>query len=216
MHSFRSKTHILGNFTPFRFSTTSVWFRTTYFTSKTRVLGGFTPFRRRTDPLWKSVLGALNARVYASETISCFVAMNMPNPLFQSKTHVLVGSMPFRSRTWHIAKTGIKAHLMHEFMPLQPFLVFLHQTCPIHYFKSKIQVLDGFAPFFCRTRPAAKISIGVHLKHEFVPRKPFLVWSQQKCSIHNFKSKTHVYNSAWYLNALLHSFWRQLMSVINI
>jgi len=38
-------------------------------------------------------------QVYASETISCFVATNMPNPLFQSKTHVLGGSMPFRSRT---------------------------------------------------------------------------------------------------------------------
>ena len=34
-------------------------------------------------------------------------------------------------------------------------------------------VLDGFAPFRCRTGPAAKISIGVHLMHEFVPRKPF-------------------------------------------
>src|SRR6185312_6540447 len=41
MHSFRSKTHILGIFTPFRCSTTSIWFRTTYFTSKIRVLGGF-------------------------------------------------------------------------------------------------------------------------------------------------------------------------------
>ena len=81
------------------------------------------------DPLWKSVSGALNARVYASETISCFVATNMPNPLFQSKTHVLGGSMPFRSRTWHVAKIGIKAHLMHEFVPLEPFHVFLQQTC---------------------------------------------------------------------------------------
>ena len=51
------------------------------------------------EPLRKSVSGALNARVYASKTISCFVAMNMPNPLFQSKTQVLGGSMPFRSRT---------------------------------------------------------------------------------------------------------------------
>ena len=75
------------------------------------------------NPLWKSVSGALNARVYASGTISCFVALNMPNLLFQSKTHVLGGSMPFRSRTWHIAKTGIEEHLMHEFMPLEPFLV---------------------------------------------------------------------------------------------
>jgi len=163
------------------------------------------------DPLWKSVSGASNARVYASETISCLVTMNMPNPLFQSKTHVLGGSMPFRSGTWHVAKTGIEAHLMHEFMPLELFLVFLQQICPIHYFSSKTLVLDGSVPFHCRSRPAAKISIGVHLKHEFVPRKPFLVWSQRTCSIDNFRSKTHVYNYAWYLIALLHSFWRQLM-----
>ena len=51
------------------------------------------------DPLLKLVSGALDARVYASKTISCFVAMNMPNPLFQSKTQVLGGSMPFRSHT---------------------------------------------------------------------------------------------------------------------
>ena len=117
---------------------------------------------------------------------------------FRSKTHVLGGSRPFRSRTWHVAKTGIKAHLMHEFVPLEPFHVCLQQTCPLHYFRSKTQVLDGFVPFCCRTRPTAKISIGVHLKHEFVPQKPFLVWSQRTCSIHNFRSKNHVYNSAWY------------------
>jgi hypothetical protein len=51
------------------------------------------------DPLLKLVSGALDARVYASKTISCFVATNMPNPLFQSKTHVLGASMPFHSRT---------------------------------------------------------------------------------------------------------------------
>ena len=159
MHSFRYKYHIFGIFTPFWCSTTSIWFRTTYFMSKIRV---------------KSVSGALNARVYASGTISCFVPTNMPNPLFQSKTHVLGGSMTFRSRTWHVAETGIEVHLMHEFMPLEPFLVFfLQQTCPIHYFRSKTHVLDGFMPFCCPTRPVAKICIGVHLMHEFVPRKPF-------------------------------------------
>ena len=95
---------------------------------------------------------------------------------------------------------------MHEFVPLEPFLVFLQQTCPIHYIQSKTHVLDGFVPFCCRTGLAVKISIGVHLKLEFVPRKPFLVWSQRTFSIHNFRSKTHVYNSTLYLNALLSSF----------
>jgi hypothetical protein len=65
---------------------------------------------------------------------------------------------------------------MHEFMPLEPFLVFLQQRCPIHYFGSKTQVLDGFAPFCCRTRPVVKISIVVHLKHEFLPQEPFLAF----------------------------------------
>ena len=110
------------------------------------------------------------------------------------------------------AKTGIEAHLIHEFMPLELFLVFfLQQTCPFHFFRSKTHVLDGFSPFHCRTWPVTKICIRVQLLHEFMPPKPFLVWSQRTCSIHKFRSKTHVYNSAWYFNALLHSFWWQLM-----
>ena len=63
---------------------------------------------------------------------------------------------------------------MHEFVPLEPFLIFLQQSCAIHYFQSKTHVFDGFMPFCCCTRPAAKITIGVHLKHEFVPENYFL------------------------------------------
>jgi hypothetical protein len=148
------------------------------------------------DPLWKSVSGAFNAWVYASESISCFSQRTCAIHYFKSKTHVLGGSKPFRSRTWYVAKIGIELHLMHEFMPLEPFL-FLQQTSPFHYFRSKTHVLDGFAPIRCRTWPVAKICIGVHLMLEFMPPKPFLVWSQWTCSIHNFRSKNHVYNSAW-------------------
>ena len=68
---------------------------------------------------------------------------------------------------------------------------FLQQTCPIHYFRSKTQVLDDFMPFYCRTRPAAKISIGVHLKHEFVPRKPFL-----------FSRNEHAQSTTWGLKLM--------------
>ena len=133
------------------------------------------PFVAAPGPLWKSVSGAFNARVYASETISFFSQRTCVIHYFMSKTHVLGGSNPFRSRTWYVAKTGIEVHLMHEFMPLEPFLGFLQQTCPINYFRSKTYVLGGFAPFCCCTGPVAKISIRVHLKHEFVPPKPFLV-----------------------------------------
>ena len=76
------------------------------------------------EQLRKLVSAAYKARVYASGTVSCFVTSNKPNPLFQSKTHVLGGSMPFRSCTWHVEKTGIEVHLMHEFMPPEPFIVF--------------------------------------------------------------------------------------------
>ena len=157
MHSFRSQTHILDIFTPFRYSTTSLWFRTTYFTSKTRVSGGFTPFRCRTWPIVKFSIGCIKCTSLWLRNQFLFVASNMPNPLFQTKTHVLGGSMPFHSRTWHVAKTGIEAHLMHEFMPLDLFLVFLQQTCPIHSFSYKTLVLDGSAPFHCAPVPLRKL-----------------------------------------------------------
>ena len=62
-----------------------------------------------------------------------------------------------------LAKIGIEVHLMHEFLPLELFLVFQHRTCPIHYFRSKTHVFEGFAQFRRRTRPVAETSIGVHL-----------------------------------------------------
>src|SRR6185369_4274808 len=99
MHSFRSKTHILGIFTPFRCSTTSFGFAPHTLRLKLVFQVVSRHFVAALEPLRKFVSGALNARVYASKTISCFVATNMPNPLFQPKTHVLGGSLPFRSRT---------------------------------------------------------------------------------------------------------------------
>ena len=62
-----------------------------------------------------------------------------------------------------LAKTGIEVHLIHEFMPPEPFLVLYQGTCPIHYFRSKTHVFEGFVPFRRRTRPVAETSIGVHL-----------------------------------------------------
>ena len=62
-----------------------------------------------------------------------------------------------------LAKTGIEVHLMHEFMPPEPFLVFYQRACPIHYFRAKTHVFEGFTPFRRRTRPVVETSIGVHL-----------------------------------------------------
>ena len=52
-----------------------------------------------------------------------------------------------------LAKIGIEVHLMHEFLPLELFLVFLQQTCPFHFYQSKTHVLDGFLPFIFAPDP---------------------------------------------------------------
>ena len=66
-----------------------------------------------------------------------------------------------------LAKTDTEVHLMHKFLPPELFLVFWQRTCPIHYFRSKTHVFEGFAPFCQRTRPIAETSIGVHLIEYF-------------------------------------------------
>ena len=43
-----------------------------------------------------------------------------------------------------LSKTGIEVHLMHEFMPPEPFLVLGQRTCPIDYFRSKTHVFGWF------------------------------------------------------------------------
>jgi hypothetical protein len=71
-----------------------------YFRSKTHVWGGFAQFRCRTSPILKTVVGgAYKARVFVTGTISLFFAMNMPNPLLRSKTHVWGGFAQFRCHT---------------------------------------------------------------------------------------------------------------------
>ena len=69
------------------------------------------PFIAAPGPLWKSVSGAFNARVYASETISCFVSTNMPNPLFQSKTHVLGVPWPHLTRCNNLYRGAFNARV---------------------------------------------------------------------------------------------------------
>ena len=112
------------------------------------------------SPLRKSVSGAFNTWVYASETISCFVTTNMPNPIFQSKTHVLGGSMPFHSRTWHVAETGIEVHLMHEFMPLEPFLFFCNKHVHSTTFGLKLMFWMVSRHFVAAPDPLRKFVLG--------------------------------------------------------
>ena len=58
-----------------------------------------------------------------------------------------------------LAKPSIKVHLMYEFRPPEPFLIFYQRTCQIHHFRSKTHVFEGFAPFRWRTWPVADISL---------------------------------------------------------
>jgi hypothetical protein len=106
IHYFRSDTHVWGGFAQFRCRTSPIpkmgvgvhtrheflpsepfrrFLQRTcpihYFRSKTHVWGGFAQFRCRTSPIPKRVLGCIQARVFATGTISSFFAMNMPNPL---------------------------------------------------------------------------------------------------------------------------------------
>ena len=158
MHSFRSKTHILGIFTPFRCSKMSVRFRTTYFRSKTCVLGGFTPFHCRTWPIVKINIGVHLMHEFMPP--KPFLILSETTHYFRSKTHVLGGSMPFRSRTWHVAKTGIKVHLMHEFMPLDLFLVFCSKHAQSTTLGLKLMFWMVLCHFIVAPNPLRKLVSG--------------------------------------------------------
>jgi hypothetical protein len=115
-----------------------------------------------------------------------------PIHYFRSKTHVWGGFAQFRCRMSPSPKTGIGS-IKHEFLPPEPFLRFSQRTCQIHYFRFKTHVWGGFVQFRCRTSPIPKTGIWVHTKHEFLPPKPFLRFSQQTSLIHYFRLKTHVW-----------------------
>ena len=103
-----------------------------------------------------------------------FVATNMPSPLFQSKTHVLGGSMPFRSRTWHVAKTGIEGHLMHECMPPEPFLVFFSKHAQSTTLDLKLKFWMVSRHFVATPHPLRKLVSGCIKSMSLCLRNHFL------------------------------------------
>jgi RNA polymerase subunit RPABC4/transcription elongation factor Spt4 len=164
-----------------------------YFRSKTHVWGGFAQFRCRTSPVPKTGVGCIQARVFATVSISSFFATNMPNPLLLVQNTCSGWFRVISLSHVPIPKTGVGVHTKHEFLPPNQFLRFSQRTCPIHYFWSKTHVWGGFAQFCCRTSPIPKMGVGLHSKHEFLPPEPLLRFSQQTCPIHYFRSKTHVW-----------------------
>jgi hypothetical protein len=89
-----------------------------------------------------------------------FSQRTCPIHYFRSKTHVWGVFSQFRCRMSPIPKTGVGVHTKHEFLPPEPFLRFLQQACPIHYFRSKTHVWGGFAQFRCRTSLIPKTGVG--------------------------------------------------------
>jgi hypothetical protein len=78
-------------------------------------------------PFRKRVSGCIQARVFATGTISSFFSTNMPNPLFRSKTHVWGGFAQFRCRTLPIPKTGVGVHTSTSFCYRNRFFVFCNK-----------------------------------------------------------------------------------------
>jgi hypothetical protein len=163
IHYFRSKTHVWGGFAQFRCRTspipktgvgvhtsTSFCHRNHLFVfrnehAQSTTLGPKLMFRvvsrnfvAGRHPFRKQVSGCIQARVFASGTISSFFTTNMP--YFRSKTHVWCGFVQFRCSTSPIPKTGVGVHTKHESLPPESFLRFSQRTCPIHYFRSKTHV----------------------------------------------------------------------------
>jgi hypothetical protein len=55
----------------------------------------------------------------------------------------------------------------------------------------------------------------VHTKHEFLPPKPFLRFSQRTCTIHYFRSKTHVWGVSRNFVAARHPFRKRVSGCIQ-
>jgi hypothetical protein len=110
---------------------------------------------------------------------------------FRSKTHVWGGFAQFRCRTSPIPKTGVGCIKAGVFAT-GTISLFFATNMPNPLLRSKTHVWGGFSQFRCHTSPIPKTGVGVHTKHEFLPPKPFLRFSQRTCPIYYFRSKTHV------------------------
>jgi hypothetical protein len=148
-----------------------------YFRTKTHVWGGFAQFRCRTSPIPKTGVGVHTKHEFCHHN-HFFIFRNEHAQSTTLGPKLWGGFAQFRCRTSPIPKTGVGVHTKHEFLPPQPFLRFSQRTCPIHYFRSKTHVWGGFAQFRCRTSPIPKMGVGLHTKHEFLPRDQFLRFSQ--------------------------------------
>jgi hypothetical protein len=78
-------------------------------------------------PVRKWVSGCIQARVFATGTISSFSQRTCPIHYFRSKTHVWGGFTQFRCRTSPISKTGVGLHTSTSFCHRNHFFVFRNE-----------------------------------------------------------------------------------------
>ena len=124
--------------------------------------------------------------------LSRFYAKMHPIHSVWSKAHVLGGFAPFGCRKYTVAKSGPGMSFGHEFGPMKLLSSFTTKTHPIHYFRSKTNVLGGFAPFGCRKWTVTKSGPRMPFGHEFGPTKLLSSFLAKMHPIHYFRSKTHV------------------------
>ena len=104
-----------------------------YFRSKTHILGGFTPFFCCMCTVAKSVPKMLFWHEFRpTKLFLSFSAKMHPIHHVRSKTHVLCGFGPFGCHKWTFAKWGPSMPFWHEFGPTKLLTSFLAKTHPIH------------------------------------------------------------------------------------
>src|SRR4029079_14142195 len=119
-----------------------------------------------------------------------FSQRTRPIHFLRPKTKFLGGFARFCCREVQVVRSGFGVHKMHRFVLPKLRLVFLQQTCPIHFFRPKTMFLGGFVRFRCREVQVVRSGFGVPKMHHFVLPKLLLVFSQRTCPIHFIRPKT--------------------------
>jgi hypothetical protein len=78
-------------------------------------------------PFRKRVSGCIQARVFATGTISSFFAKTCPIHYFRSKTHIWGGFAQFHCGTSLIPKTGVEVHTSTSFCHRNHFFIFRNE-----------------------------------------------------------------------------------------
>jgi RNA polymerase subunit RPABC4/transcription elongation factor Spt4 len=219
IHYFRSRTHVWGGFVQFHsrtspipktgvvvhtkheFSPPEPFLRFSqrtcpihYFRSRTHVWGGFVQFRSRTSPIPKTGVGVHTKHEFSlPEPFLRFSQRTCPIHYFRSKTHVWGGFAQFRCRTSPIPKTGVGCIQSMSFRHQNHFFVFRKEHAESTTLGPKLMFGVVSRNFVVVRHPIPKTGVGVHTKHEFLPPEPILRFSQRTCTIHYFRSKTHVW-----------------------